>query len=104
MSFLNSLLSGRDTATARALNDFKSTVPMGAGFDPELRRGFDNTLHDEMEPISQRLHDAVSGRTSADPYLTASRISVMLRSLLRPAEVVRGNRVPKSLFCDPPCG
>lgn len=71
MSFLNSFLSGRDAATARAINDFKSTTPMGAGFDPELRQSFESTLRNEMEPISQRLHDAVSARVSADPAVRA---------------------------------
>lgn len=71
MSFINSLLSGRDVATARAVLDFKNTTPMGAGFDPELRRSFERTLHTEVEPISQRLHAAVSARVSADTHLGA---------------------------------
>lgn len=71
MSFINSLLSGRDVATARAVLDFKNTTPMGAGFDPELRRSFESALHSEVEPISQRLHTAVSACVRADTHLTA---------------------------------
>lgn len=71
MSFLNSLLSGQDVATARAVLDFKNTTPMGAGFDPELRRSFESALHNEVEPISERLHAAVRARVSADPAVRA---------------------------------
>lgn len=71
MSFINSQLSGRDVATARAILDFKNTTPMGAGFDPELRRSFESALHNEAEPISQRLHAAVSASVSADTHLMA---------------------------------
>ena len=71
MSFINSLLSGQDVATARAVLEFKSTTPMGAGFDPELRNNFESALHNELEPISQRLHEAVSAHVSADPAVRA---------------------------------
>lgn len=71
MTFLEPMLSGRDIATARAVLDFKNTTPMGAGFDPELRRSFERALHNEVEPISQRLRAAVSARVSADTHLGA---------------------------------
>lgn len=71
MTFLEPMLSGRDIATARAVLDFKNTTPMGAGFDPELRRNFESALHDEVEPISQRLRAAVSAHVSADPGVRA---------------------------------
>ncbi len=71
MTFLKALLSGRDLASARAVNDFKSSTPMGVGFDPDLRNSYEAVLHTEMEPIAARLHAAVSARVAADPASNA---------------------------------
>lgn len=71
MTFLKALLSGQDLAKARAINDFKSSTPMGPGFDPDLRESYEAALHTEMEPIAARLHAAVSARVTADPRSSA---------------------------------